>query len=158
MAYFTRVFCSATRKPKIKEIFEKLKSNGFDVSVDLSESELNTENWTHFELNYELEKLPLLLELNERGHSEEILEEEIDEFLSVIGKPKFYQKNRRKIISYLKNTNYIICIQLPTSDINDDGYNLNAVLMEYVCSSFSGLIQADGEGFYFDNNLVLNLE
>jgi len=158
MGYFTRVFCATTQKPKIRVILESLKSDGFNVGVNLAESELDHEEWTNFELIYDLERLPLLVELNQKGQSDGLAEEEIEEFLEFVGKPKFYELNKKKVIDHLKSTEYIVCIQLPTNDIVDQGYNVNGELMEFIELNCSGMVQADREGFYSKNNLILELK
>ena len=38
--------------------------------------------------------------------------------------------------------------QLPTSDIDDDGYDANGWVMRFFLDDHDGMIQADGEGFY----------
>jgi len=158
MGYFTRVFCSTNRKPKINEILDSLKFHGFNISVNLSESKINNENWTNFELTYDSERLPLLVELNQKGKSDGVAEEEIKEFLEFVGKPKFYELKKKKVINHLKSTEYIICIQLPTNDIVDQGYNVNGELMEFIELNYSGIVQADKEGFYSKNNLLVELK
>lgn len=157
MAYFTRVFCSTNQKPKINEILEKLKSDGFNVSVNLTESELDNDNWTNFELTYDTERLPLLVELNQKGNSDGLAEEEIEEFLEFVGVPKFYELRKKKVISHLKSTEYIVCIQLPISDIVAKGYDTNGELMEFIELNYSGMVQADKEGFYLKNKLLVEL-
>ena len=158
MGYFTRVFCTSKKKPKISGIIERLKSNGFNINVNLKESELNKKDWTNFELIYDPEQLPLLVELNQKGTSGGLVEEEIEEFLEFIGKPTLFELKKKKVINHLKLTEYIICIQLPINDIVGQGYNVNGELMKYIELNFSGMIQADNEGFYAKNNLILELE
>ena len=102
MGYYTRVFCSGLKKPKIGEILENLNSNGFTVSSNLDIENLNDADWTNFELRYRSERLPLLIELNEVGKFDELAEEEISEFIEFIGKPKFLELAKKKIINHLK--------------------------------------------------------
>jgi hypothetical protein len=158
MGYYTRVFCSSQKKPKISEILENLNSNGFTVGSNLDLENLENSEWTDFELNYNSERLPLLIELNEIGKSDELAEEEISEFIEFVGKPKFLELKKKKVVNHLKKTNYIVCIQLPTSDIIDAGYNVNGELMAYLEKNFSGITQADGEGFYLNSKLLIRLE
>ena len=158
MGYYTRVFCSSKEKPKINGILESLKAKGFKVRVNLDKSALNDTNWTSFELTYAEGKSPLLIEINEKGKSDGIAEEEIEEFLEFIGKPKLYELKKKKVLNHLKQTEFIICIQLPTTDFIDLGYDVNGDLMEYIAEEFSGIVQADGEGFYEKNKLIVELE
>ena len=158
MGYYTRVFCSNQNKPKIGKILENLNSNGFAVYANIEIENLNDSDWTNFELRYRSERLPLLIELNEVGKFDELAEEEISEFIEFIGKPKFLELAKKKIINHLKKSRYIVCIQLPTSDITELGYDVNGELMAYLEKNFSGMTQADKEGFYLNNTLLMKLE
>lgn len=158
MGYYTRVFCTSQEKPTINDLLENLNLSGYPIE---SNSDLENEKaveWTKFELNYDSERMPLLVEINEVGKSNSLAEEEIAGFLEWIGKPKFLEFKKKKVIHHLNKTKYIVCIQLPTSDIVDKGYEVNGVLMTYLEKNFSGMIQADGEGFYFNTQLWLELE
>lgn len=54
MGYYTRVFCSSKRKPKIIDLINNLKSIGFDIKSNLDEKDLENPDWTDFELIYDL--------------------------------------------------------------------------------------------------------
>lgn len=105
MGYYTRVFCSSQEKPKINKILENLNSRGFTVATDLGLENLYNSQWTNFELNYDSEKLPLLIELNEIGKSNELAEEEISEFIEFVGKPTLLEFKKKKVVNHLKKTN-----------------------------------------------------
>ncbi|PXX21392.1 hypothetical protein [Arenibacter sp. ARW7G5Y1] len=158
MGYFTRVFCATKNKPTIQSILDFVIANGIDVSSNLNGAELLTENWNHFELIYDKNRLPLLVELNGLENSDGLAEEELEEFLEFVGKPRFYELKKKKVAEHLKKTEYIICVQLPTNDIVDKGYDANGELMEFFEKNFSGMIQADREGFYDGPKLLLELE
>jgi hypothetical protein len=84
------------------------------------------------------------------------MKEEIGEFLEFIGRPGLSFK-KRKVIEHLKKTRYIIACQLPTSDIDDDGYDANGDFLTYFVENCGGIIQADGEGFYEGSKLIVKL-
>lgn len=155
MGYYTRVFCSSKIKPKVHLLIEYLTENGHTVWTNPKELE---DDWTDFELMYDSERLPLLIELNEKGNSDGLAEQELTEFFEFIGKGNIFELNKKKVITHLNRTEYIVCIQLPTSDIIDEGYDVNGNLMSYIETNFSGMTQADGEGFYLNNKLLLKLE
>jgi len=158
MGYYTRVFCATKNKPTVQNILDFLIAKGVDVSSNLNGTDLQTENWNHFELIYDENRLPLLIELNGLGNSDGLAEEELEEFLEFAGEPRFYELKKKKVVGHLKKTEYIVCIQLPTNDIVDKGYDANGELMEYFEKNFSGMIQADREGFYDGPKLLLKLE
>lgn len=158
MGYFTRVFCATKNKPTVQSILDFIIANGVDVSSNLSGTDLQSKNWGHFELIYDKNKLPLLVELNGLENSDGLAEEELEEFLEFVGIPRFYELKKKKVFAHLKKTEYIVCIQLPTNDIEDKGYDANGELMQYFEKNFSGMIQADREGFYDGSKLLLELE
>jgi len=155
MGYFTRVFCKSNSKPNVKQILEMLNSKNFSAKSNLDENELQSEKWTDFELIYKEGKLPILVELNQINESDGLAEEEIEEFKEAIGKPKLFDSKKKKVIKHLDQTNFILCNQLPTSDIDDDGYDINGQLMEIFATECEGMIQCDGEGFYSGNKLIV---
>ncbi len=48
--------------------------------------------------------------------------------------------------------------ELATSDIDDDGYDALGNLLAYFVENNGGMIQADGEGFYEGDRLIVELE
>jgi hypothetical protein len=155
MGYYTRVFCKSNKKPTVSQILEKLNSKGYSAKSNLDENEINSENWTDFELIYKEDKLPILVEINQIGQSDGLAEEEIEEYKKAIGKPGLFDSNKRKVIKHLSQTGFILCNQLPTSDIDDYGHNINGDLMELIASECDGMIQCDGEGFYAGTKLIV---
>jgi hypothetical protein len=155
MGYYTRVFCKSAEVPSVNMIFSylnKLGNNSF-VPEDYFE-DMNSTDWRSFSLKYKTGRLPLLIELNKIADEDSLAKEEIDEFLEEIGSPGF-SFNKRKVVSHLKATKYVIASQLATSDIDNDGYNANGEFLKYFADNFEGLIQADGEGFYNDSKLII---
>ncbi|HCQ14214.1 hypothetical protein [Flavobacterium sp.] len=155
MGYYTRVFCSSKIKPKVNLLIEYLTEIGHTVWTNPKELE---DDWTDFELMYDSERLPLLIELNEKGNSDGLAEQELLEFFEFIGKANIFELSKKKVISHLDRTEYIVCIQLPTNDIIDEGYDVNGNLMSYLERNFSGMTHADREGFYLNNKLLLKIK
>ncbi|MDN5211491.1 hypothetical protein QQ020_05500 [Fulvivirgaceae bacterium BMA12] len=155
MGYFTRVFCKANNRPSVKQILDNLNSFGYSVTSNLNPDELESEDWANFELNYKDGKLPILVELNQLENSDGLAEEEIEEFKETIGKPGLFSLSKKKVLTQLEKTKFILCNQLPISDIDDDGYDVNGELMQIFVSECEGMIQCDGEGFYFGTKLIL---
>jgi hypothetical protein len=160
MPYYTRVFCTSKETPQLQELYEALKNFNHEVSFEGydMESEISPQEWKSFELSYHTQKRPLIVELNTCTDKDGLLKEEIQEFLEELGKPKFYEFSKKKVIQHLKATQFIVCTQLPTSDINDQGFEVNGDFLDYIADHFSGLIQADGEGFYRGAHLILNMK
>jgi hypothetical protein len=148
MPYYVRVFCKSIKIPKIEEIFNYANGQGYDFRLELIEDTLDMEgeNWKSFEMNYKEGKSPIIVELNLANDTDEIGRDEAQEFIEEIGSPGLSIK-RRKVISHLKQTKYIIANQL-LGDIDDDGYDANGEFMKYFVDNFEGMQHADGEGFY----------
>jgi len=155
MGYFTRVFCKSHSKPNVNEILERLNSKNNSAKSNLDDNQLQSENWTDFELFYKEGKLPILVELNQIKESGGLAEEEIEEFKEAIGKPGLFDSSKKKILKHLDQTNFILCNQLPTSDIDADGYDINGELMQIFATEYEGMVQCDGEGFYLGSKLIV---
>jgi hypothetical protein len=65
---------------------------------------------------------------------------------------------KRQVISHLNRTRFIVACRLPTSDIDDDGYDVNGDFLGYFVDHCEGMIQADGEGFYQGSEVLLAVE
>lgn len=61
------------------------------------------------------------------------------------------------MLRHLGQTRFTVACQLPTSDIDDDGYDAVGAFLEYFVTHSGGMIQADGEGFYRGNRLIVEL-
>ncbi len=155
MGYYTRVFCKSNKRQNVEQILKKLNSRGYTAKSNLDEKEIQSENWKDFELIYKEGKLPILVVLNRIGESDGLAEEEIEEFKEAIGKPGLFDSNKNKVIKHLDQTSSILCHQLPISDIDNDGYDINGELMQIFVSDFEGMIQCDGEGFYSGTKLIV---
>jgi hypothetical protein len=161
MGYYVRVFCTAERPPTIRTALGALQSKGLDVRAgeDCNTAEkLDASNWSEFTLMYKPEKLGIIVECNQPNGSDTCLfAEELAEFQEVIGPPG-RSKNKRKVLEHLAQTKFIIACQLPTHDIDDDGYDANGAFLTYFVENFGGMIQADGEGFYEGTKIIVSDE
>lgn len=153
MGYYVRVFCKSENTPAFSKLQEYLSAITPAYKVDGTADDHNS-SWTDFEFHYKEGKLPMLVELNWTDEGGSIGKEEVDEFLEEIGSPGLSFK-KRKVIKHLKKTKYIICNQLPTSDIDEDGYKANDELIKFFVNNYAGMLHADGEGFYDKNEIIL---
>ena len=154
MGYYTRVFCKSETVPPFKELQEYMLGINSQYRLEGS-SDNNSTNWNDFELHYKEGKLPILVELNRTD--EGLGKEEIEEFIEEIGLPGFSIR-KIKVIRYLNRTKYIICNQLPSSDIDEDGFIANEKFTKFFVDNYQGMFQADGEGFYDNNKIILELK
>jgi hypothetical protein len=160
MGYYTRVFCKADGKPALSQVLNHINNSGLDFKIEfnLGETDQNTTEWKELELIYKTGKLPILVEYNSVSDDDGLAKEEIEEFLDEIGEAGILAFNKKKIVRHLQATKYIVVTQLPTSDIDDDGYNANGELLKFFVDNYEGVIQADGEGFYEGTKIILKTE
>lgn len=155
MDYFTRVFCRSKEKPSVKKITQILNLNGISVTTNLEKAELSSTSWTSFELVYNKGKLPIMVQLNEISNPNNLAKEEIKEFIESTRRRSIFNAKKKKLLKHLKSTNYILSNQIPTSDIDCNGYKANRELMKIFQQDYDGIIQCDGEGFYMATELII---
>ncbi|MEZ4489808.1 MAG: hypothetical protein R3F51_19655 [Cyanobacteriota/Melainabacteria group bacterium] len=156
MGYFVRAFCKNPQPPKIQELLDAIsKVVQVELDLELCDSDLvDKENWEQFAYKYDREMNSILIECNEREGEDSLAEEEIDEFLEMVHSlPDSDEKS--KVQDHLKSTAFVISCRLPTSDITEAGYNANDALLAFLEEHYAGLIQADGEGFYAGDEIIL---
>ena len=85
-----------------------------------------------------------------------LVSEEIEEFLEFLEDAPD-NRSRRQVEQHLRDTRFIVAAQL-AGDTDDDGYDALANLLRYFVDHNGGLIQADGEGFYDGDKVIVALE
>lgn len=162
MGYYVRAFCTTGEPPPINRVIDFAKKHGSSVRLDpeLSESDLADPSWGQVGVLYKKGKLPILLEVNRADSGSDdgsLLREEIEEFLEFLeDSPR--NPGRRKVEAHLRATTFVVAVQLATSDIDDDGYTALSNVLGYFVDHNGGLIQADGEGFYEGETLIVRVE
>lgn len=153
MSYYIRAFCKADKSPDFSEMekFMSAKSPQYRLEGEVDD---NNSYWTDFILHYKERKLPLLVEISWCDDEGSIGREELEEFLHALGSPGFSLR-KRKVIRHLKQTKFIVCCQIPVSDVDDDGFLANQRLMHFFAVNYQALIHVENEGFYARNNTIL---
>jgi hypothetical protein len=157
MGYYVRAFCASEVVPTPRALLEYVKKKGISLGLEGDGIDIYDASWEQLAWIYKDGKLPILMECNRDTAEDGLFRKEIDEFLDFIGKPGLSLAKRR-VMGHLKESKYIIACQLPTSDIDDDGYDANGTLLTYFVQNHSAIIQADGEGFYDGNKVVVALD
>jgi hypothetical protein len=160
MGYYLRAFCIEEQVPPLTEIKDKLQSEGCLIEFNKTDgiADLKSLEWTRADLTYQKGKRPILVECNRNnGEKGNMAEGEINEFLEFVGSPGL-SLAKRKVIKQLQNTKFIIACQLPTSDINDEGYEKVGEFLKYFVKTRKGMIQADQEGFYEGTKVIVKLD
>jgi hypothetical protein len=113
----------------------------------------NNSYWTDFIFHYKEGKLPILVEIAWCDDDGSLGKEELGEFLEDIGSPGLSLKTR-KVIKHLKATKYIVCCQIPVSDVDNDGFSANQQLMDFFVDHYQAMIHVVNEGFYNRENIL----
>jgi hypothetical protein len=157
MAYWMRVFCTSGSPQPLEDVLAWVAGRGSKLWIDdrLTDVDPASASWDQVAIGYRQGKNSFLAEVNHTSDpdaSEEV--EEFVEFLEDV--PDTPQ--RRSVLSHLKRTTFIVANQIPTSDFEDDGYDAVGEFMRFFVEHNGGMIQADGEGFYEGQDLILELE
>lgn len=158
MPYFVRAFCTESDVPTLSQVFQYAKNHGVSLAPDETHgpTDVSSPDWSEAEISYKPDKSPLVVECNrDDGTDDSLAQGEAQEFVELIGSPGL-SLTKRRVIKHLKATKFIISSQL-LGDIDDDGYNANGIFLSYFLDHCGGMIQADGEGFYDGDKLILEI-
>jgi hypothetical protein len=172
MGYYVRAFCTGPQAPELAAIQRWLQERGSAAILDEpthaveaartgvsnpSILALNTSEWKQVAVAYKPGRLPILAECNrDDGTVVSLLRQEIEEFKELI-EDATPDEAKQRVLRHLEASKFIIACQLPTSDIDKDGYDANSEFLAFFTKHCGGMIQADGEGFYDDDKLILSL-
>jgi len=173
VGYYLRVFCTSPKVPKLADIQAWLRKRQSPAVLDdpnhgieAAESgqakppilDLAISDWEQVAVTYRAGKLPILAECNrDDGTDECLMREEVAEFVELIGNPGGSEAKKR-VLEHLSSAKFVVACQLPTSDIEDDGYHANHDFLSFFEEHCGGIVQADGEGFYDGDKLILPLK
>jgi hypothetical protein len=173
MGYYVRAFCTEPEVPTLASIQDWLRKLGSRAILDeanhAAESagvgelrppilDLNTPDWEQIAIAYRAGKLPILAECNRDGDGDgDLMREEVAEFVEMVEEAEDAVAKQR-VLKHLAATRFIIACQLPTSDIEDDGYDANGEFLRFFVEHCGGMIQADGEGFYDGDKVIIQLD
>ena len=173
MGYYVRAFCTNPKVPDLATIQTWLREHKSSAVIDDPNHavevakagksrppilDLATSDWEQVAIVYRVGKLPILAECNrDDGTNECLMREEVGEFVELVEEADRSEVTER-VLEHLAATAFVIACQLPSSDIEDDGYNVNGHFLTFFVEHCGGMIQADGEGFYEGDKLVLPLK
>lgn len=160
MSYYVRAFCTTGVQPAMAPVLEYASALGSAVKLhpDVTSVDPADPTWEQVGLHYKDGKHPILLEVNRDGDGDQdLMREEIEEFLEFLEDVP-NDGNRRRVEKHLRATTFIVAAQLATDDIDDDGYNALGNVLRYFVANNGAIIQADGEGFYDGEELIVEVE
>jgi hypothetical protein len=151
-----RVFCTKGDPPPLDEVVAWASRRGPDLRVDSEATEVNatSPSWTQAAVRYQDDRLPFLAEINWVDDEESDAALEIEEFKDGLEELPA-SPAKEKILNHLQSTTFVVATQIPTSDFEDEGYNAVGEFVRFFLEHNGGMIQADGEGFYNRETLIL---
>ena len=166
MGYYLRAFCTAPEVPTLGAILGSVASQGTVLTRDPSTAPWTTEQLQDrprdsSALHYHPDKPPsLVVDVNHADDPSDLVKEELREFrerlADVAPSPA-----RDRIVQHLTRSRFIVAIRIPTSVLGTKHeealWQASDALLDYFVEHSGGLIQADGEGFYEADTLILKL-
>lgn len=172
MGYYIRAFCTAPAIPDIPTIQAWLQQRNSPATLDLSVETIKAAHtgevkpsghppepgaWEEVALFYRQNKLPILIECDwDEDTPDSFVKAEVKEFVGLIGRGG-RSDSKKKVLDHLKSTTFVVACLLPTGDMTDDGYDANGEFLTYFVENCGAMVQADGEGFYEGNKLILRI-
>lgn len=156
MPYSLRVFCRALIGPTPGEILEALSSVKLPAQVDPdADVDLTDPDWEQLILVASKDGGPLVVDRDLRGRGN-FVADEVDGFLERIAALPA-SKTRTAVRAHLKGTTQMFSLQVPTTAMDPEGWAIAHAVMRFLVSRCDGIAQADGEGFYEGNDVVLEV-
>lgn len=156
MGYYVRAFCTSGDLPPLRTILESAKQQGMSVELETEHvaPDLDSPDWREAELRYKPGNQPIPVDVIRSR--DELLSDEIEEFVEFLeDAPDSAAKD--KVLQHLRETKAIVATQL-LGDVDDDGYAAAGTFLNYFVEHCGGMIQADAEGFYEGDELIVELE
>jgi hypothetical protein len=108
-------------------------------------------------LRVDTHRPPLVADASRLDEAAGFAREEIEEFFDALDELSDSSEKTR-VESHLRATKAIVALRLPVADMDDDGYDAANAFLSYFVEHRGGLVQADGEGFYDADELLVELE
>lgn len=150
MGYYLRAFCTFDEAPPLRSVFDWAEGQG--VSLQAPSADLDARGWDQAEVVYKPDRQPFVAEAN----TGELLREEVEEFVEFL-EDVDETPEKQRVLDHLQQSKAVVAAQL-LGDIDDDGHTAVATFLTYFVQHNGGLVQADGEGFYEGDRLVVELD
>ena len=156
MPYWLRVFCRTSDGPTPGEVLEALSTAKLPARVDPdADIDLADPDWEQLLLVVSKDGRPMAVDRDVRGRGA-FVAEEVGEFLDrIAGLPS--SKARTAVRAHLRETTQVFSLQVPTTSMDPEGWAIAHAVMRFLVSRCDGIAQADGEGFYEGNDVILEV-
>lgn len=147
MSYYLRAFCTADDTCSLRAVFEWAESRG--VRLEAPSADLDTQNWKQAEIAYKPDRQTFIADTD----AGDFLREEVAEFVEFLEDVED-SAGKQAVLDHLRRTKAVVATQLPR-DLDDDGYAAVRTFLTYYVEHRGALVQADGEGFYEGDCLIV---
>ena len=113
---------------------------------------MDATGWEQAEVVYNPERSPIVAETN----TGELLRDEVEEFIEFL-EDVDESPEKQKVLDHLEQSKAVVAAQL-LGDVDDEGYTAAGTFLTYFIEHCGGLLQADGEGFYEGDKLIVEVE
>lgn len=157
MEIVTRVFCTADDPPSLSELLEGVLLQEVELKPQATEL-LSGEQWSTATLVEPSTSSKLTINCL-RG--DELFRKEIQTFITKVQSAIPHTEAHDTVLDLLAKTRFVIKTTFTITDPDADAhvFDLNSAVVVFVSDNYYGLIQADGEGFYDEEDeLLLTLD
>ena len=153
MGYYIRVFCTSPDVPSLHHVLNWMKKEGYEPSIGPD----SADNWEQVDLVYKEGGSPLVVDITRAdGSDSSLFNAEIQEFMEWLEEIED-SPDKQKVLHHLQATSYMVGIQLLLSNFDDEGYAAVNTFTEYFVQHHGGMVQADNEGFYEGDRLLVEV-
>lgn len=148
MGYYMRFILTGDESPQLEDIRAALRSLSLDYAVITPDDDPS-----RAELLFAGERLGDL-EFNQPG--DDIFDEDIDELRQLVSRSQ--SENRQRVLDVLDRARMMIAAQLFWQGDESEPVLVRVdPLWDWLFASYDGLLQADGDGFYDSESLILEM-
>lgn len=139
MSYYLRAFCVGEAPPP--ETVERELGVRIDFDVE-----------DYVELRFSEEQLPLVIETFVGADAQA----ETTEFKELVD-DLAESPPKKRVLERLQRATAVVGVQVPSAAVGDEGLAAAGAVVRFLAEHWNALIQADGEGFYEGDRLILEL-
>jgi hypothetical protein len=152
VSYFLRAFCRSAELPSPQEAVAFAASRGVNLRIADDEA-----GWPQFVIAGGADDRPLLVvEASSAGDPDSLFEDEIEEFLDLLDDAPT-STAARSVVDRLRQSRSIVALQIIGAE-DEEAVAAASPLLTFFAERCDGQIQADGEGFYDGDKLIVPLE
>ena len=154
--YIMRVFGRRPGAPSAQAIRDHLRGRRFEVRVESGLFSITYEGWKRLHVFYAAERAPLEIE-RQSLHGDAPLSDRLRALLDATAASKD-GRGKRRVLHVLAEASQVFELILPPDyDWHAGRHLVSTELLNYLQKQIDGLVQADEEGYYDRNRVILKL-